>query len=1091
MRGEVGELGPPPVARTRARRISRIGIPAGLVALTLFLVGAAAAGPPQTPVPTTPSNGAVVSSMPAFAWNPVSGVKEYEFQIAADSGFNSPVLGQGKDDFRTKNTRATVIETAPNGTYWWRVRAIGPNGTPSSWSSGHSFRKTWGTATTLLSPVGGAAVVYPTTPLKLGWSPVAGAGKYLVSVATDPGLGSLVALNGSTQPVATTATALTPAAALAPGVYYWGVTPLDAEGNRGVPSAVSSFSWSWPSRTTLHVTDVVPDPELYDARFSWDRVPGAARYEVEINSSVDFAPGSKVCCGGTTINTSLSPTLVFPDDTYYWRVRAMDMDGNTGLWNCYGDPTCQHPGSVTKTFDNVPPATAPSIKNLRMRDNLDDPGVDADLGTPGYQTRVPILGWSPVPGASSYQVDVAPFDGSACLWSATLLQHHFTSNVALTSWTPLGTGWNLTKPYPDPRTVATEFLTTLVPGQYCARVRARSDRAFGQEVYGDYTYLDPDGLGWAFQWTGYPDGGACTPSCTNGYLGANDYLAPQGGVTVSQTPLFTWRPLNRHAWKTLKNTGGADALTLTEKGVGPTGNNLHVTARDYGSDPSQDELVLYEGANQVESYHYPDGDVVALAGQINANATSPVTADILATGQPLAAVTTALFVPGITSYFVLVAKDPNFANIVDYAFTQLPAYAPRGTLGPTTYSDETTLYYWAVLPEGSPDGTGGAGDPLAAAAQSFHKRSTPPGRLAPANGQVFSDQPSFQWAPVTGARTYRLQVAQDPTFGKPIDDVTTDSTSYSSSTTYPADTVLYWRVRANDENGVGLTWSDVGTFRKKLAAPVGSAGNPTQGDFIPTWSWNVVPGAVSYDLSADLPDGTHRDFGGFRTPEVTPLLMYGTGIFHWRVRAEFPRSVAGLTPGPYSPTYAFTRTIREPTGAHADVNADHVLLGWSPKAGAKRYRVQISGTADFGQLVENVLTDNASYAPVLRYLGFLALDTSHLYWRVAAVDEGDNTGDFTQPLLITRTPRMEITVRGTVRRGRRSTLNVTVTNFETGGGIPRATLRVSGAGIRARRIRADVLGNARIVVSPPRRGILVISASKLGYLRTTARLRVR
>ena len=1078
----MGELGTPPIARTSRAR-SRFGIPAILALLALLLAGSAAGKALTTPVPTTPGNGAVVDSMPAFGWNPVAGAAEYEFQIAADAGFNSPVFGQGKDDFRTKNTRATVVQTAPNGTYWWRVRAIGPTGTPSRWSTGRSFRKNWGARTSLISPVGGAQIVYPTTPLNLTWSPVPGARKYLVSVATDPGLGSLVTINGQAHPVETTATAFTPAAALAPGVYYWGVIPLDAEGNRGAPSAVASFTWRWPSTTTPRVTDLVADPELFDPRFSWDAVPGAARYEVEINSSVDFAASSKVCCSGSTINTSLSPTLVFGDDTYYWRVRAIDIDGNTGVWNV---------GPVfTKSFDNVPPVSSPSIKNLRMRDNLNDPGTDADAGTPGYQTHVPILAWNAVPGASSYQVDVAPYDGSACLWSATPLNHHFTSNVALTSWTPLGSGWNLTKPYPDPHTVATEFLTTLVPGQYCARVRARSDRAFGQEVYGDYTYLDPNGLGWAFEWTGYPDGGACTPSCSPGYLGANDYLAPQGGVTVGQTPLFTWRPLNRHAWKTLKNTSGADVLTLQAKGEGLAGNNLRVTTRDYAADSSQDELVLYAGSTVAESYHYPDGDIANLAGQINANATSAITASSPLSGPPLAPLTTSLFVPGITSYFVLVAKDPSFANIVDYAFTQLPAYAPRGTLGPTTYSDETTLYYWAVLPEGGLDGTGGAGDPLAAAPQNFHKRSTPPTQLAPANGHVFFDQPTFQWAPVSGARTYRLQVAQDPTFGDPIDDLTTDSTSYSANTTYPADTVLYWRVRANDENAVGLTWSNVGTFQQKLPAPAGSPSNPTQGDFIPTWAWNVVPGAVSYDISADLPDGTHKDLTGFRTPAFTPTLMYGTGIFHWRVRAEFPRAPYGLTPGPYSTTYAFTRTIREPSGAHSDVTADHVLLSWNAKSGAKRYRVQISGTPDFGLLVENVFTDNTSYAPLLRYLGFRALDTRHLYWRVAAVDEGGNTGDFTQPQLITRISRMLITVRGSAKRRKRSMLTIMVSNFETGGPVAKALVRVSGAGTRARKVRTDALGNARVVVRPARRGALVITATKAGFRRASARLTVR
>ena len=56
-------------------------------------------------------------------------------------------------------------------------------------------------------------------------------------------------------------------------------------------------------------------------------------------------------------------------------------------------------------------------------------------------------------------------------------------------------------------------------------MRPRSDRANStDDVYGDYTYLDPASQGWAFEFTGYPAGGACTPSCTANYLGSGDYV---------------------------------------------------------------------------------------------------------------------------------------------------------------------------------------------------------------------------------------------------------------------------------------------------------------------------------------------------------------------------------------------------------------------------------------------------------------------------------------------------------------------------------------------------------------------------------------
>jgi hypothetical protein len=139
----VGELGTPIARSARAR--SRVFMPALLLCVLFLFVGHAAGAPPSTPNPISPANGATLESMPAFAWSPVAAAEEYEFQIAADAGFASPVFGRGKDDFRTKNTRATLTMTAPDGTYWWRVRAIGRNNTASPWSRPRSFTKKWST----------------------------------------------------------------------------------------------------------------------------------------------------------------------------------------------------------------------------------------------------------------------------------------------------------------------------------------------------------------------------------------------------------------------------------------------------------------------------------------------------------------------------------------------------------------------------------------------------------------------------------------------------------------------------------------------------------------------------------------------------------------------------------------------------------------------------------------------------------------------------------------------------------------------------------------------------------------------------------
>jgi hypothetical protein len=272
-----------------------------------------------------------------------------------------------------------------------------------------------------------------------------------------------------------------------------------------------------------------------------------------------------------------------------------------------------------------------------------------------------------------------------------------------------------------------------------------------------------------------------------------------------------------------------------------------------------------------------------------------------------------------------------------------------------------------------------------------------------------------------------------------------------------------------------------------LPVPAPSPSNPTRGDFVPTWTWDTIIGAVSYDVAADLPDGTHRILTGFRTAAVTPILMYGTGLFSWRVRANFPKAPVGSVPGPYSATIPFTRTIGEPTGARADASSRHMLLSWEPKAGVKAYRVQISSRADFALTVDNVTTDNTSYAPLLMSPGFAR---KPLFWRVAGVDEGNNVGDFIPAQKIGAAKGMRLVARGRAVRRRSSVVTITVRDL-TGAALTGATVRVSGAGVRPRAARTKKGGKVRFSVRPTRRGKLAFRATKAGYTPAVTTTRVR
>lgn len=820
----------------------------------------------RAPALQSPSNGVSVESLPAFEWKAVAHAASYQFELAADPRFASLVRRtlSGQGSLKSYNTAATLDKTVPDGTYYWRVRALSAKDKSGPWSPTRRVVKAWSAAPRILGG-DGLAVAWPAAPLVLRWSSVPYATKYLVSVATDPALSNLV-VGSATQPTETQGTSFVVPISLAPGSYYWAITPLDAEGHRGVRSRVASFQWTWPTSTATSLTDLNPDARVFDPMFSWNPVPGAARYEVEVNSAEGFPAGSKWCCAGTTTGTSLAPLQVLANNTYYWRVRAIDARGNAGVWN-YGQP-------FTKAFDSV----TPSIPNLTVRD------IEGNALSGAPSTDVPIVTWDPVPGASRYEVQLGEYNslGHYCDWTlASAAGYH--ADTATTAWTPLAS--TISKPFPEgwPAPQQSGMLSTGPGGTYCVRVLARSDDdAQHGQVTSEWTYLN----GYdnpAFTFTEPPAGSACASTP------ASAYRLPANGALTPRTPYFTWEP-----------------------------------------------------------------------------------------------------VAGAGGYYVVIARDPGFTQVVDVGFTEVNAYAPRLAKG-TPLSDETTAYYWAVVPVESANGEGVCSDPAHDNPQSFDKSSVPPEPISPADGAGVSSQPTFRWTAAENARDYQLQVSRDPTFGNPIDDVTTDATAYTSSSTYPADTVVYWRVRANDWNGQGLNWSPVRTFVRRLPVPsptVGESGGPS----IPTLSWTPVQDAIAYDLHLEQPDGTTKDFT-LESPAATVVKYYGTGIWRWQVRAEFPTGLGGKVAGGYSAAQPYLLTLGAPNGAYGVKTGGRLLISWNPDPAAKQYEVEVSPTDGFSTTVDTHRTDNTSWAPFNVNLSS-ARNRGRLYWRVAAIDQGGNVGAF-------------------------------------------------------------------------------------------------
>ena len=161
----------------------------------------------------------------------------------------------------------------------------------------------------------------------------------------------------------------------------------------------------------------------------------------------------------------------------------------------------------------------------------------------------------------------------------------------------------------------------------------------------------------------------------------------------------------------------------------------------------------------------------------------------------------------------------------------------------------------------------------------------------PSNGSSTCDStPYFDWSSVSGATSYHIQVDDNSSFSSPVINTTTSSSSYTPSSGLASGT-YFWRVQASNACGYGgwsSTWSV--TIQTTPAAPTLSS--PSNGsstcDQTPTFNWNAVSGATSYNVQVD-------NDAGFGSPVIdtttggtsyTPGTSLPAGTYYWRVRAS-------------------------------------------------------------------------------------------------------------------------------------------------------------------------------------------------------------
>ena len=197
---------------------------------------------------------------------------------------------------------------------------------------------------------------------KLTWSAVSGAASYRVYRSESRGTGySLLGTTTSTSYVNT--------GAAAGKTYYYRVKAVNSAGTSAYSNIVSGRAKAAipaAPRVTIGNSSASGKPQL-----TWAAVDGAAKYE--IYRSTQQSTGYSLL--GTTTSTSYVNTGAAVGKTYYYKVRALNVDGAAGAYS--------------STVSGAAKAVAPAAPTVTM--------THSDSGKPK-------LTWSAVSGAASYRV---------------------------------------------------------------------------------------------------------------------------------------------------------------------------------------------------------------------------------------------------------------------------------------------------------------------------------------------------------------------------------------------------------------------------------------------------------------------------------------------------------------------------------------------------------------------------------------------------------------------------------------------------------------------------------------------------------------
>jgi hypothetical protein len=286
-----------------------------------------------------------------------------------------------------------------------------------------------------------------------------------------------------------------------------------------------------------------------------------------------------------------------------------------------------------------------------------------------------------------------------------------------------------------------------------------------------------------------------------------------------------------------------------------------------------------------------------------------------------------------------------------------------------------------------------------------------PSITEPSITPIFWDYPIL--TPAAGAIA---KVYLDPGFTTEAetDKVTSDTPNYAD-VAYAfrkdilGDNSYYWRVRPTYmPNGiVNGNWSQGWRFERAGFVPQNLQTSVTFAT--PTFSWDKVEGAQSYDLQVATDTGFGSpviDVKGTRQNTYTWTGTLANGLYYWRVRVNRYGSISNDWTTPLT----FNLSLPAPTGlTHlpSGVVGRAPTLCWTPLIissggtpvfAAWKYRVQVSKDPGFSAslIYDTIDTEQSCWTPIKGFAD------GEYYWRVAAMDGYGKLGNYSTAQTFTK-----------------------------------------------------------------------------------------